>query len=321
MMTSENNTKIIQLGTERRNLADKINSLDKKKFAEISNKIETSFKEIQRKYDELGKVASPVVENKYLWGAIKTTNIEKSLNGLLATIQELAQCTLGAFKANGENLNAILEFMKVLVTIENDIYKQLEDSDCSKENIANLLHDLCSQYNIDSNAIQGLFEQSFNRTITLRTRINNLREEVFEHISKYEEKFEHLDETIQKKEEEFTLQFDSKAAEYNNQLDIRIKECLTLINSYKKELDVISDSYKNDIQSVRSSLISSINQYNDEVSKRHNARFEHYERENLELKNQVGILSQNISKIQNRLTFALIFSCMAVLIVAISLIF
>ena len=157
-MISENNTKIMSLGVERRNLVNKISSLDEKKFIEISKKIETSYKEVQEKYDELGSVASPVVENKYLWGLIKTTDIEKSLDGLLAIIQGLAKCTLGAFKANGENLEAILELMKILVSIENDLYKQLEDSDCSKENIANLLHDLCSQYNIDSNAIEGLFE-------------------------------------------------------------------------------------------------------------------------------------------------------------------
>lgn len=320
-MISENDTKIMSLGVERRNLVNKISSLDEKKFIEISKKIETSFKEVQEKYNELGSVASPVVENKYLWGLIKTTDIEKSLDGLLAIIQGLAKCTLGAFKANGENLEAILELMKILVSIENDLYKQLEDSDCSKENIANLLHDLCSQYNIDSNAIEGLFEQSFNRTITLRTRINDLREEVFDHISKYEEKFEHLDEIIQKKEEEFTSYFDSKVAEYNNQLDIHIKECLILIDSYKKELDVIRNSYKNDIQLVKSFLVSSINQYNAEVSKRHNIRFEQYERESLELKIQVGTLNQDISKIQNRLRFVFIFSCITALIAVISLIF
>ena len=63
---------------------------------------------VQEKYKELNKVASPVVENEYLWGLIKTTDVEKSLDGLLKVIQELAKCTLGAFQANSENLEVFI---------------------------------------------------------------------------------------------------------------------------------------------------------------------------------------------------------------------
>lgn len=210
--------------------------------------------------------------------------------------------------------------MKISVAIENDLYKQLEDSDCSKENIANLLHDLCSQYNIDSRAIEGLFEQSFNRTITLRTRINDLREEIFKRISKYEERFEHLDETIRKKEEEFTSCFDCKTTEYNKQLEVRIKECLAVINSYRNELNAARDSYKQEIESAKNFLMDSIKQHNVGVSKRHNVKFEQYERENTELKTQVDTLSQNVSKLQSRLTWGDIVSIIATIIAVISLV-
>ena len=108
----------------------------KRKLSRSTKMISDSFKKVQVKYDELSEVASPIVENEYLWGLIKSTNVEKSLEGLLKTIQGLAECTLGAFQANSANLGAILGLMKVSVSIENDLYKQLEDSDCSKENIA-----------------------------------------------------------------------------------------------------------------------------------------------------------------------------------------
>lgn len=320
MKTSNNEIKVTSIGEERRNLANKINLLDDNKFSALNDKIKSSFNDIQKKYEELGKVASPIAKNEYLGGFITFTNVEKSLEGLLTVIQGLAKCTLGAFKANGENLAAMLDLMKIMVTIENDLYKQLEDSDCSKENIANLLHDLCSQYNIDSRAIEGLFEQSFNRTITLRTRINDLREEIFERISKYEERFEHLDETIRKKEEEFTSCFDRKTAEYNKQLEVRIQECLTVINSYRNELDVVRDSYKQEIESAKNFLMDSIKQYNVEVSKHHNVKFEQYERENMELKTQVDTLSQNVSKLQNRLTWGFVISIIATVSAVISLV-
>lgn len=317
-MTSNNKLKITSSGMERRRLANKINFLDENKFIALNDEIKSSFVDVQKKYDELSEVASPVVENEYLWGLIKSTNVEKSLEGLLGTIQGLAKCTLGAFQVNGKNLEAILELMRMSVAIENDLYKQLEDSDCSKENIANLLHDLCSQYNIDSHAIEGLFEQSFNRTITLRTRINDLREEIFERISKYEEKFEHFDETIKQKEEEFTSCFDSKTAEYNKQLEVRIKECLVAIENYKNELNAVRNSYKKEIEFVKNHLMDSIEQYNIEMSKSHNAKFEQYEKENTGLKNQVNALSQNVSKLQNHLIWSFCISIIAVIIAVIS---
>ena len=113
MKTSNNEIKIISPGMERRKLTNKIHLLDENKFIALSKKIDSSFNVVQEKYKELNKVASPVVENEYLWGLIKTTDVEKSLDGLLKVIQELAKCTLGAFQANSENLEAILELMKI----------------------------------------------------------------------------------------------------------------------------------------------------------------------------------------------------------------
>lgn len=118
MKTSNNEIKIISPGMERRKLTNKIHLLDENKFIALSKKIDSSFNVVQEKYKELNKVASPVVENEYLWGLIKTTDVEKSLDGLLKVIQELAKCTLGAFQANSENLEAILELMKISVSIE-----------------------------------------------------------------------------------------------------------------------------------------------------------------------------------------------------------
>lgn len=319
-MTSNNEIKVASLGMERRNLVNKINLLDEKEFIALNEKIKSGFEDVEKKYNELDKVASPVVEDEYLWGLIKSTNVEKSLEGLLETIQKLAECTLGAFRTNGENLNAILNLMKISVSIENDLYRQLEDSDCSKENIANLLHDLCSQYNIDSRAIEGLFEQSFNRTVTLRTRIKDLREEIFKRISKYEEQFEHLDEIIQKKEYEFTYSFDCKTAEYEKRLEFSIKECLTTIDRYKNKLNAVRNSYKQEIDSTKNFLMDSIKRYNDEVSKRHNVKFEEYEKENAELKIQIDIQNQNISKFQARLTWSFVVSIIATIIAVMGLI-
>lgn len=320
MTTSNNEFKITSLEIERRHLVNKINLIDEKEFISINNKINNNIKDLEEKYEQLDDVASPIAKNEYLKGLIKTTNVEKSFENILGTIQGVAKCTLDAFKANGENLEDILKLMKILVSIENDLYKQLEDNDCSKENIANLLNDFCSQYNIDSLAIEGLFEQSFKRTITLKTRINDLREEILERISKYEEKFDHFDETIQKKEKEFTSYFDCKTTEYKKQLEFCIKDSLIIIDKYRDELNSVIHSYKQEIESVKYYLMDSIKQYNTEVSKQHNIKFEQLERENLELKDQVNVLNQNIFKLQNRLIWNFTISIIITIIIAISLI-
>lgn len=74
MKTSNNEIKIISPGMERRKLTNKIHLLDENKFIALSKKIDSSFNVVQEKYKELNKVASPVVENEYLWGLIKTTD-------------------------------------------------------------------------------------------------------------------------------------------------------------------------------------------------------------------------------------------------------
>ena len=318
--TSNNLIKATPLGAERRILESKIKFLDKNKFIELNDKINSSYKDIQDKYGKLKKVASPVVKNEYLCGLIKSTDVEKSLEGLLDTIKGLAECTLGAFQANGKNLSAILELMKISVSIESGLYKLLDDSECSKENIANLLHDFCAQYNIDSSAIEGLFEQSFNRTLTLRARINDLREELLERISKYEDRFEHLDETIQQKEEEFTYKFETKAEEYKEQLEARVSGYLKVVNSYNDELGIVRSSYKQEIELEKKFLMDSIEQYNIELSKRHDVKFEQYERENAELKTYIKLLNESVSKLQNRLTWSFIISAIIVLTVVVNFI-
>ena len=66
--------------------------------------------------------------------------------------------------------------------------------------------------------------------------------------------------------------------------------------------------------------MDSIKQYNTEVSKQHNIKFEQLERENLELKDQVNVLNQNIFKLQNRLIWNFTISIIITIIIAISLI-
>lgn len=68
MMTSNNEIKITSLGAERRNFANRINLLDENKFIALNAMIKSSFDDVEKKYYELSKVASPVTKSEYLGG-------------------------------------------------------------------------------------------------------------------------------------------------------------------------------------------------------------------------------------------------------------
>ena len=309
----------LSIAKERNNITNKIDQLNVEKFRKLQKDIKSNSNEIQQKYNELCKVASPVVTNDYFWGKIKFTNVEKSLDSLLKLVQDVAKSTLGAFQGNSRNLEAILELMKVSISIENDLYHQLDDCDCSKENIANLLHDLCVQYNIDSKAIESLFEQSFNRTITLRTRINNLRQEISEHLTMFEKNLNTINESIEQKEKELTSIIESRVDEMHKQLDTLVKDYVSEMNTYKTEINKIRDEYYLESESIKSELVDYIKQYNENLAHVHDLRFEQLQKENSELKEQVLSLNTNVSKLNKNTTWSFVFTCIAILIAAIAL--
>lgn len=255
-MNSNNEISILP-SEEKKILVPNLDTLKKEEFEKLKTNLSENFRTLESNYKELDIISTPIECNEYLWGLIKSVNTEKSLTNILGCVQKLAEHTLNAFEANRDNLLAILELFKMSVDIENDLYTQLENVDCSKESIANLLHDLCLQYNIDNQAIEGLFEQSFKRTITLRNRITDLRQELLLRISKYEVQFEHLDEMIKKKEDDFVRNFDNKATEYYRQLESCIKEYSIAIDHFNEELLIVRNSYKQDFESTKKSLIDS----------------------------------------------------------------
>ena len=291
MMNSNNEISIIP-SEEKKNLVPNIDTLNNEKFKELKTNLNEKFQTLKTNYEELDIISTPIECNEYLWGLIKSVNTEKSLTNILGCIQKLAKHTLDAFEANRDNLLAILELFKMSVDIENDLYTQLENVDCSKESIANLLHDLCLQYNIDNQAIEGLFEQSFNRTITLRNRINDLRKELLLRISKYEVKFEHLDEMIKEKEDDFVRNFDNKAAEYYKQLESSIKEYSKAIERFNEELNTVRNSYKQDFEATKKSLIDSTNDIIGRLEEKQKEDIAQLQRNNDELKKRVQELSK-----------------------------
>lgn len=93
---------------------------------------------------------------------------------------------------------------------------------------------------------------------------------------------------------------------------------MSVIDKYQKELNATKNSYKQEIETLKYFLMESIKQHNVEVSKQHDTKFKQYERENTVLKNQMYMLTQDVSKLQNRSTWTLSISIIATIVAAIS---
>ena len=331
-MTSGNEILITSLELGRDDVANLEFLSEENKFTELKGKIEGRLKKIEENYGKINDITSPIVEEKYFGGLIKSTNVEKSLDGLLEIIKDLAKHTLNAFKTNGENLNDILVLMKVLASIENDLYKQLEVSDCSKEAIANLLHDFCSQYNIDNQAIEELFEQSFHRTITLKAKIKDLREEVLSHIS---DRIKDINDIITKKEDDVKSFIKQSNTECNFKIESDIKdlheEVLSHISDRIQDINDIITKKEDDVKSFIKLLNTECNfKLDSEIKRCENLiidktnkqydTLESFKRENKTLKDEVHLLNQRGLKLQERLKWYSVVSVAATAIAVISLI-
>ncbi|MBD5319716.1 MAG: hypothetical protein HDS07_02295 [Bacteroides sp.] len=314
-MTSTNNTQTTSLGDQRMNLAAKINTVDQTKIELLSDKIGAGVKTLNEEYHRLEEISSPIEQQKYL-GFIRVTKIEKSFENILKIIQGVANSTLTAFTTNGENLKAILELLRISISIENDLYRQLEECDCSKENTANLLNDLCSQYNIDNEAISGLFEQSFNRSLTLRAKINSVRDEVSNRILKLERDIENLETTLQSKVKSCEEDLKKQVAESRRQFESDFQQCINTIEANKITLENTKAILLKDVESAKKEMKDSINNYQSEFSKQSESRFELL---NSELQKTIETLNNNIEKISKRSTWSIVISIVSIIIAIISI--
>ena len=310
-MTSNHKMQITSLGDQRMSLAAKINTVDQNEIEKLSDKIGAGVKTLKKKYLRLKEISSPIVENKYL--GIKFTDTKQSFQNILKIIQDVADSTLTAFTTNEENLKAILELLKISVSIENDLYHQLEECDCSKENIANLLNDLCSQYNIDNEAISGLFEQSFNRSLTLRAKINSVRDEVSSRILNLEKDIENLDTTLQERVQSFEQNLNQQVNQSLHQFESAIKECRNTIDANNRNLETIKESLRNEVKYATIEMHDSISLYQSEFSKLYTSRYELLESENSELRKNIETLNNHIEKNSKRSTWSIVISIISII--------
>ena len=252
----EPNSKIMIQGKydQRMNIERELRKItNNPKFQEIQNRISECNKSLSNALEELENESSPIVETKYM-GLIKTLDTKGSFNATFDKIKDLSKTSYNAINACNENMMIILELMKILATTEKDIYDMIDKNELSVVEISNVIKEICRNANIKDETIEELFNQTFQRSYTLRDRIKQLRIVLEERINKLEQKFINLDQTIEYEKNEITTyckKVKSSVQEESNHI----------LTKYEKELNNIIQAKQTQLNEIESKCTKPCNPF------------------------------------------------------------
>ena len=199
------------------------------KFQQISEDISNNKTNLKRALTNLEKQDCPLKEDEHLFGLIKSLNTKESFIAFYDKLKELSKTSYNAINSCNKNMEEILELMKILATTERDIYDMIDQNELSVVEISNIIKEICKNANIKDETIEELFNQSFQRSYTLRDRIRQLRNDLENRIENLEIKFTYFDQAVENNKKELSEYVKIQKTE------VQI-ECNTYLNEYKKNL-------------------------------------------------------------------------------------
>ena len=200
------------------------------KFQQISKDICNNRTNLKRALTDLEKQDCPLKEDEHLFGLIKSLNTKDSFIAFYDKLKELSKTSYNAINSCNKNMEEILELMKILATTERDIYDMIDQNELSVVEISNIIKEICKNANIKDETIEELFNQSFQRSYTLRDRIRQLRNDLENRIENIEIKFTYFDQAVESNKKELSEFVNKQKTEV-------IIECTTHLNEYKKNLE------------------------------------------------------------------------------------
>lgn len=200
------------------------------KFQEISKDISDNKTNLRRALTDLEKQDCPLKEDEHLFGLIKSLNTKESLIALYDKLKELSKTSYNAINSCNKNMEEILGLMKILATTERDIYDMIDQNELSVVEISNIIKEICKNADIKDETIEELFNQSFQRSYTLRDRIRQLRNDLENRIDQLELKFTYFDQVVENNKKEL-IEFTN-----NHKIGIQ-KECNTILEGFKNGID------------------------------------------------------------------------------------
>lgn len=302
----EPNSKIMIQGKydQRMNIERELRKItNNPKFQEIQNRISECNKSLSNALEELENESSPIVETKYM-GLIKTLDTKGSFNATFDKIKDLSKTSYNAINACNENMMSILQLMKILATTEKDIYDMIDKNELSVAEISNVIKEICRNANIKDETIEELFNQTFQRSYTLRDRIKQLRIVLEERIDKLEQKFINLDQTIEYEKNEITTyckKVKSSVQEESNHILTKYeKELNNVIQTKQTQLNEIESKCTNifnNIKTAESNFNTKLNNLENQIRK----ELLHFVNEKIEEQNkQIKLCQENIESLKKK---------------------
>ena len=302
----EPNSKIMIQGKydQRMNIERELRKItNNPKFQEIQNRISECNKSLSNALEELENESSPIVETKYM-GLIKTLDTKGSFNATFDKIKDLSKTSYNAINACNENMMSILQLMKILATTEKDIYDMIDKNELSVVEISNVIKEICRNANIKDETIEELFNQTFQRSYTLRDRIKQLRIVLEERINKLEQKFINLDQTIEYEKNEITTyckKVKSSVQEESNHILTKYeKELNNIIQAKQTQLNEIESKCTNifnNIKTAESNFNAKLNDLENQIRK----ELLHFANEKIEEQNkQIKLCQENIESLKKK---------------------
>lgn len=283
--------KVVKLNSERRNL------LVQKKFFQdftsLAEDLQDQRKSIDKSLNNLTSNIDVDIKRNW-WGSTNIESVEDAISKVYKNLSDYIREYGKALCKINDNQCKTLELISILAKFEDDLYKQLDNSEVATNELRQLIVDWCREQNINDEDVQKLLDYSFQRSITLRDRINNLREELEKKISRLDMKFDSVKNELEQYVEEAHKKLESILSDHKVSIQKTIteqKEALrqTLDDVYSNVHQVVAeiDNKKRNIDNRIEQIVGEIEQLKKELDDERQETTSYYTEQRKEIKQQV----------------------------------
>ena len=254
-MEKNSNFDMMDNSQKRYELSKRIEDIfNKNKFQLISKNIEDNKVALNNALERLEEEGCPIKTDEYFYGLFKSVNTKESLNAVYDKLKEVSLYSYRAINSCNSNLMDILNLMNILATTERDLYDLLDKNELSIIDMSLFVKDVCKNNNIKNEVVEEFFNTTFQRSYTLRDRINAIKNDLNSRVDKVEENVQVAVLRINQKEDDLRTFIQLKSQEY-------ISSCAKIVSDYKKDLGIAIESQRSrldDISETSKELLSSI---------------------------------------------------------------
>ena len=201
----------------------------------LREKIDQDQTDVERKIKSINSSSTIKIE-RHWYGTVDRESIESGFNTVYKDFSECVRTCGDAIRTANGNISQILELLKFQVLIDKDIYEKIDDINTSGNEFKSILSDWLTQQGINDEDVRQLLETSFKRAYTLRDRINTLKTELKNELTKC------------------TSQINSVQSQCNNfdsKLTLAIKEVTSKMQGHVKEISDIKTQTESILRTVK----------------------------------------------------------------------